>query len=57
MRKFRVVIETPFVGGEIIEDFEVEDDATIEEIEEVAEDIFLNSCNYGYSEITDEDEV
>lgn len=57
MRKFRVVIETPFVAGEIIEDFEVDDDATDAEIADEAKDIFLNNCNYGYSEITDDDEV
>lgn len=52
MRKFRVVIETPFVNGEIIEEFEVEDDATEEDIESEAKDIFLNNCNYGFHEIT-----
>lgn len=57
MRKFRVVIETPFAAGEIIEDFEVDDDATDDEIADEAKDIFFNNCNYGYSEITDDDEV
>lgn len=57
MRKFRVVIETPFAAGEIIEDFEVDDDATDDEIADEARDIFLNNCNYGYSEITDDDEM
>lgn len=56
MRHFRVVIETPFANGEIIEDFAVEDDATDEDIAEEARDIFFNNCNYGYSEITEEDE-
>ncbi|MEG8497807.1 hypothetical protein U4P14_10475 [Klebsiella pneumoniae] len=56
MRHFRVVIETPFVGGEIIEDFAVDDDATEEEIAEEAKDIFLNSCNYSFHEITGEEE-
>lgn len=51
MRHFRVVIETPFVGGEIEEDFSVENDATDEEIEAEAKEIFLNNCNYGYHEI------
>lgn len=56
MRKFRVTIETPFAGGDNVEDFEVEDDATMEEIEDEAKEIFLNNCNYGYDEVTDEDE-
>ncbi|HCI6019575.1 TPA: hypothetical protein NPN74_001618 [Klebsiella quasipneumoniae subsp. quasipneumoniae] len=56
MRKFEVIIETPFVGGEIVEQFEVEDDATEEEIKEEARDIFFNNCNYGYHEITGEEE-
>lgn len=56
MRKFKVVIETPFAGGEIIESFEVDDDATDEQIAEEAKDIFLNSCNYGYHEITGDEE-
>jgi len=51
MRRFRVVIETPFVNGEIIEDFEVDDDATEVYIAEEARDIFLNKCNYGFHEI------
>ncbi|HDE1046071.1 TPA: hypothetical protein PCB23_002267 [Klebsiella pneumoniae] len=52
MRKFKVTIETGLVGGNFEEIFEVEDDATDEEIAEEAKDIFLNQCNYGYSEIT-----
>ena len=51
MRKFKVIIETPFVGGTIEDEFEVEDDATEEEIAEEARDVFLNSCNYGFYEI------
>lgn len=58
MRKFKVIIETPFVGGEIVEEFEMEDDASVNDIEEEARDIFLNNCNFGWHEITDkEDEV
>lgn len=55
MRKFQVTIETPFAGGEIIEFFEVEDDATEKEIAEEAKDIFMNNCSYGYHEVTDND--
>lgn len=43
MRKFKVIIEY----------FETEDDATDAEIAEEAKDIFLNSCNYGFHEVTD----
>ncbi|MGK4442647.1 DUF7167 family protein [Yersinia enterocolitica] len=52
MRKFLVVIETPFVGGEIRETFELEDNATQEEIDDEARGIFLNNCNFGCHEIT-----
>lgn len=54
MRKFKVTIETGIVGGNFEEIFEVEDDATDEDIAAEAKDIFLNQCNYGYSEITGE---
>ncbi|MHA3203287.1 DUF7167 family protein [Yersinia pseudotuberculosis] len=53
MRKFMIVIETPFVGCDIREEFEVEDDATQEFIDGEAKDIFHNHCNYGYHEITE----
>lgn len=56
MRKFKVTIENGIVGGNFEEVFEVEDDATDEEIAEEAKDIFLSQCNYGYSEITGEAE-
>lgn len=56
MRKFKVTIETGIVGCNFEEIFEVEDDATDEEIAAEAKDIFLNQCNYGYSEITCEAE-
>lgn len=56
MRKFKVVIETPFAGGMITETFEVEDDATQEAIDDEAKEIFLNTCNYGCHEITDGDD-
>jgi hypothetical protein len=56
MRRFKVVIETPFVNGEIIEYFEVENDATEEEIAAEAKDVFHNSCNYGFSEVFGDDE-
>lgn len=39
MRKFKVTIETGLVGGNFEEIFEVEDDATDEEIAAEAKDI------------------
>lgn len=56
MRRFLVVIEAPFCGGEIRETFEVEDEATQEEIEEEAREIFFNNCNYGFHELTGDDD-
>lgn len=56
MRRFRVVIEIPFINGEIVEDFEVEDDATDEDIAAEAKDIFANTCNYGFHEISEADQ-
>jgi hypothetical protein len=56
MRKFKVVIETGTVGGLHVETFEMEDDASEEEIDEEARDIFFNQCNYGCHEITGEDD-
>lgn len=56
MRKFKVTIETGVVNGVFEDIFEVEDDATKEEITDEAKEIFLNQCGYGYTEITDEEE-
>ncbi|HDL7647161.1 TPA: hypothetical protein PXO92_003833 [Yersinia enterocolitica] len=47
-----VVIETPFVNGDIREEFEMEDGSTEEEIAAEAKDIFMNHCDYGCHEIT-----
>lgn len=56
MRRFLVVIDTPFTNGEIRETFEVEDDATQEDIDEEARDVFLNCCNYGCHELFGDDD-
>lgn len=55
-RKIRVDIETNWVGAEETEYFEVEDDATDEEIAGEAREIFFNWCNYGWSEVDKEKE-
>ncbi|HCO6566546.1 TPA: hypothetical protein OBR09_004144 [Escherichia coli] len=36
--------------------FEVDDDATPDEIHDEAKEIFFNYCNYSYHEIKDEEE-
>lgn len=53
-RKIRVDIETTWVGASEVEYFEVEDDATEEEIAEQAHDIFQQYCSYGWSEVEQE---
>ncbi|MGF2052862.1 DUF7167 family protein [Enterococcus casseliflavus] len=50
-RKIRVDIETTWSGAGEVEFFEVEDDATEEEIAEQAHDIFQGYCSYGWSEV------
>lgn len=50
-RKIRVDIETTWSGAGEVEFFEVEDDATEEEIAEQAHDIFQDYCSYGWSEV------
>lgn len=52
-RKFRVDIETSWAGVGEVEYFEMPDDATEEDIAAEAKEIFLNYCNYGYSEVVD----
>lgn len=56
MRRFKVIIETGIAGGIHEDVFEVEDDATLKEIEGEARDVFFNYCNYSYHEIKDEEE-
>ncbi len=56
MRKFKVIIETGIAGGDVEDVFEVDDDATPDEIHDEAKEIFFNYCNYSYHEIKDEEE-
>lgn len=53
MRKFRGAISTNVVGSERQFDFEVEDDATEEEIEEVAQMAAFEFIDWYYEEIED----
>lgn len=53
MRKFRGSISTDVVGSECQFDFEVEDDATEEEIEEVAQMAAFEFIDWYYKEIED----
>lgn len=54
MRKFKVVICVD--GSDHEEVFRADDDATPEEIEHMAEQIFYDYCGYYHYEIEDEDE-
>ena len=45
MRKFKIIIETGIAGGDFGDEFEVDDDATPDEIHDEAKDIFFNYCN------------
>ncbi|ENH5717950.1 hypothetical protein ABV905_005410, partial [Escherichia coli] len=55
-RKFKIIIETGIAGGDSEDEFEVNDDATPDEIHNEAKEIFFNYCNYSYHEIKDEEE-
>lgn len=51
MPKFiRVSIETGIAGGETTEIVELDDTATLKDMEEAARDEFFNRCSYGWSE-------
>lgn len=51
MRKFNINITIGFPGAEIDEEFEVEDDASDEEIEKEAKTILWNHVEWRYTEI------
>ena len=51
MRFFRVYVNTPYAGTNEEIDFEVEDDATDEEIEDEARESFFNYFNYSFEEL------
>ncbi len=50
MAKYRVVVESP--GMQEVHEFEADD---AKEAEEMGRDIFLDICNYGVSEVGDDD--
>ena len=54
MKKYRVYMETPYAGQNPTEDFEMPDDATQEEIDEEAKEIFFSNFSYGVEELTEE---
>ena len=54
MKKYRVYMETPYAGQSPTEDFEMPDDATQEEVDEEAMEIFFNNFSYGVEELTEE---
>lgn len=53
MRKIRVYVSTNKVGSECYDDFEVEDDYTEEEINELAEERILDMIDTYWEEIYD----
>lgn len=56
MRKIKAYLETGFAGCRIEEEFEVEDDATQEQIEEEAREAVFNSIDWGWHEVLDSEE-
>lgn len=54
MKRFRVYMETPYAGQHPTEDFIMPDDATQEEIDQEAKEIFFNNFSYGVEELTEE---
>ena len=50
MKKIKVWLNTGFAGANYEDEFEVEDDATNEEIEEEARDLAFNRIDWGWSE-------
>lgn len=51
MKKFKAYLDIGFAGGRIEEEFEVEDNATKEEIEEQAREAVFDYVDWGYYEI------
>lgn len=56
-RRIQYHIETPYAGEKPKGVIEVEDDATVEQIEEMVHDEFFNLFNYGWHELTDGEEA
>ena len=53
-RKFKGHIQTDIVGSTCKFEFEVEDDATEEQIEEIAREHAFDRVNWGYEEVKGE---
>lgn len=56
MRKIKAYLDTGFAGCRIEEEFEIEDDATQEQIEEEAREAVFNSIDWGWHEVLDSEE-
>lgn len=50
MRKFTVTIRTNKIGSDCVDEFEVEDDATYDEIEEIARDVAFEKIDWYFVE-------
>lgn len=49
--KLRVSIETKWVGANEVEEIELDDNATQQDIEEAARELFFEYCSYGFEVI------
>lgn len=56
MRKINVYIDTTWAGIGEVETVEVPDNATNEEIDEVAREVFYSYCSFGWGDVEDEEE-
>ena len=56
MRKIKAYLDTGFAGCRIEDEFEVENDATQEQIEEEAREAVFNSIDWGWHEVLDSEE-
>lgn len=56
MRKIKAYLDTGFAGCRIEEEFEIENDATQEQIEEEAREAVFNSIDWGWHEVLDSEE-
>lgn len=56
MRKIKAYLDTGFAGCRIEEEFEVEDDATQQQIEEEAREAVFDSIDWGWHEVLDSQE-
>ena len=55
-KRYNIFINTPYESVTEIEEFEVDSDATLEEIDQVAKNIFYSYFSYSIQEITEIDE-